>query len=179
MKTTLIKSALILGLICFLNPGNLAAQENQTMESNDYSNAIGLRLGGTSGLTYKHRFVSNNAVEVILGTYPYSYGLTGLYERYAPTTVSGLNLYFGGGAHISRAYYKSWGYYTTDDNRYYYYKTYNYGPIFGFDLIGGIEYKIPKVPLAVSVDLKPYLDFFQYSHSYVYLDPSLGIKFTF
>jgi len=179
MKTTLIKTVFTIGLSCFLSFENVNAQENKTIENNKYSNAIGIRIGGTSGLTYKHRFDQKNAVEVILGTYPYSYGLTGLYERYMPTTVEGLNLYAGAGAHISRAYYRTWGYYTSDDNRYYYYRTYNYGPIIGIDAIGGIEYKIPKAPIAVSFDLKPYIDFFRDYRSYVYLDPGLGIKFTF
>lgn len=181
MKTTIRNAAAT--IICSLLLNGLTAQENISMEnktivSNDYSNAIGLRFGGISGITYKHRFQSN-AVEVIAGTYPYSFGLTGLYERYSSTTVNGLNLYYGAGAHISRAYYTSWTYFNIGNDRYGYYKTYNYYPIFGLDIIGGIEYKIPKAPLAISLDLKPYVDFFREYGPYGYIDPGLGIKFTF
>src|SRR5438105_2680843 len=67
------------------------------MEDGNYRNAIGIRMGGSSGLTIKHKFLSGNAFEGIVGFWPNALGLTGLYEMYVPTGATGLNWYFGGG----------------------------------------------------------------------------------
>ncbi len=176
MKTTSIKAVLILGLAICLSPKTIA-QKNETTGSSDFTNAIGLRFGGTSGLDFKHKFSSNNALELILGTYPDAFGITALYERNVTTQVSGLNLYFGGGAHISRVYARSYRYFYND--RYYYYNNYGSGTIMGIDGIAGIEYKIPRVPLALSLDVKPMAEFYSGYGPYFNLDPGLGIKFTF
>ena len=49
----------------------------------------------------------------------------------------------------------------------------------GFDGIIGIEYKFKPVPIAVSADLKPYVETSNYGYTYFTLDPSVGVKFTF
>jgi hypothetical protein len=186
MKTTIIRKAMLaVSLGCFFTIGQIKAQdskprENKTMEGSAYTNAIGIRFGGTTGFTYKHRFDSHNTMELILGTHPHAFGLTGLYEYYFPTTVEGLNLYLGAGGHISRAYYRASGYYyVAEDDRRYFYKTYGYGPIVGIDGMAGIEYKIPRAPLAISLDMKPYAEFYRNFGPFFNLDPGLGIKFTF
>jgi hypothetical protein len=178
MKTIYI--FLFATFIYFLTIGKLTAQETKPVQSNyTYSNAIGLRLGGTSGLTFKHNFGNRSAVELILGAFPRSYGFTALYERISPTSVNGLRFYYGIGGHISGAYYRSWYYYNTDNSRYAYYRTYGYGPILGIDLIGGLEYKFPTIPLALSFDLKPFAEFYNMYGPFFGLDPSIGVKVAF
>ncbi len=178
MKRAILNKAVltIIFLACFLDK-NLFAQQKQAAENADYTNAIGIRFGGTTGLDFKHKFSSLNAIELILGAYPNSFGLTALYERNVSTQVTGLNLYLGAGGHIARAYDYNYGYFKND--RYYYYRNYNYGPVLGIDGIAGVEYRIPKVPLAISVDVKPYAEFYSGYGTYFNLDPGLGIKFTF
>lgn len=185
MKSYIIKaiSLISLGLIF---SGNANAQQKKVQQKNNlsegnYINAVGIRFGTTTGLTFKHRFTPENAVELILGTHPHAFGITGLYERYVLTNVEGLNLYFGGGAHISRGYRSTWGYtYNESKNQYYYYeRNYNYGPIVGVDAIGGIEYRLQNVPVAFSFDLKPYAEFYRAYRPAYRWDPGLGIKFTF
>lgn len=175
------KSLLIVLLICFFLPGKISAQENIAGEEITYVNAIGLRVGLTSGPVLKHKLNESNAIEIIFGAFPYSYGLTALYERYSSIGVSGLKFYYGFGGHVAGAYYKSWYFYNVENSPYGYYRTYSYGPALGIDVIGGLEYKFRQIPLAISFDLKPFVEFYgRYGYGpFLSLDPSLGIKFTF
>ncbi len=120
-----------------------------------YDFAIGLRTGGTSGLTLK-KMNPSSAIEGIVGFWHDGLSVTLLWEKYAPAfNEHGFNWYYGGGGHI--AFYgddfdgrgASWynHYYDEDDG----------GVGFGIDGIVGLEYKIPNVPIALSLDLKPYL----------------------
>jgi hypothetical protein len=141
----------------------------------DYKNAIGIRAGGTSGITYKHFFNSYDAFEGIFGLWPNAFGITGLYERHAPTGAPGLKFYYGGGGHI------------TGETDHYYYRyrddyVYRYGRNglgIGIDGILGIEYKIPVIPFAISFDLKPYIEVSNYGNIFTAIDPALGIKVAF
>ncbi len=176
MKTvTFLKTILAAALICFLS-GTSLAQQKSANEGADYSNAIGVRFGGTSGVDFKHKFDSRNSMEVIVGAFRNAYGVTGLYERNVLTQVTGLNLYFGLGGHIARTYSRRIAYYGNDR---YYYTTYSNGVIIGVDGVAGIEYKIPKVPLLLSLDIKPFVEFYRGYGSYLDLDPGIGIRFTF
>lgn len=178
MKTNrILKTVMIAVAGYFILSVKLSAQ-NSTIISNGFSNAIGVRFGETSGLTYKHKFDSKNTMEFIIGSRRHVFGLTGLYERNIQTGVPGFDVYFGAGAHIGQGYYRSWGYYGPHNDRYYYRGIYSHGPVLGVDGIAGIEYKIPKAPLALSLDMKPFVEFYRY-RTYFNLDPGLGIKFTF
>jgi hypothetical protein len=178
MKTkTILKQIMLVSILCF-SLNKLNAQQNKGQNKQGLisypKNSIGLRLGGTSGLDYKHRFNSLNSGELIIGAFPYAFGVTGLYERNILTTVDGLNLYIGAGMHVGQNYHRRYVYF---DNGYYRYRDYNDGARVGIDGIFGIEYQIPDVPLQLSLDIKPYTDFYRYS--YFSLDPGLGIKYTF
>jgi len=177
MKANRKLSVVVLFLAIILQVNTIMAQlTNKDLSQNfSYSSAIGLRVGETSGLTIKH-FIngSSHAVEVIVGASPYSVGITGLYEKYVSTGVKGLNWYFGGGAHANmnsprRVYYYN-------ENRYYYYRNY---PGIGIDGILGIEYKLAKIPFAISLDAKPFLEINNSPNIFLALDPGLGIKYTF
>ena len=146
----------------------------------DYRTAIGIRAGGTSGLTVKHFFGTSSAIEGILGLWPNAFGLTGLYEKHVGISgAPGLKFYYGGGAHI-----------TAETNRYYYrydhrhrhdyeYRYGHNGFGIGIDGIVGIEYKIPVIPFAISLDLKPFVEVSNYGGIFTAIDPSLGIKVAF
>jgi len=66
----------ILGLSYCLISSTLTAQEYASTLKTDrnYKNAIGIRLGGTSGLTYNHKFTERNSIKFILGGFP-TFGL--------------------------------------------------------------------------------------------------------
>lgn len=174
IKQLVTALSLVIGL-------SVMGQENFPKGTNvDYTNAIGFRFGGTSGVTFKHQFGGGNAFEGIISAWPYQLGLTGLYEKHFSAGAPGLNCYFGAGAHAnfggpSRVVY--YRYY--DDRRYRYAYTYHDGYAFGLDAIGGIEYKFRPIPFAISADIKPTMEMNDYGNVYMYFDPSIGLKFAF
>lgn len=138
-----------------------------TLQAQYYKHGLGLRLGNSYGLTYKHGFSDKVALEAILATryyggYNYHNGrkdgwwkrsggdgftLGALIEYHLPIKdVSGLNWYFGAGAHIGswRSYYDYDNWY--NDRAYF---------IFGLDVILGIEYSFKEVPICLALDYKP------------------------
>ena len=47
------------------------------------------------------------------------------------------------------------------------------------DFVAGIEYKFTATPFAVSLDLKPLIDFNRYGDYQCNIDKSIGVKFAF
>lgn len=175
LKTKLI----MVFVLCFVLQSYSQNTDNTTEKSSGYSNAVGLRVGETSGLTVKHFFDSDKAVEGIVGVWPYALGLTGLFEKYVPVKpVDGLSLYLGGGAHFTFGGGRPYPYYVyyNNEGRYYYYR-YSYPGIgVGIDGVIGAEYRVPKTPLAFSLDVKPFFEINNVGIIYTALDPSVGIK---
>lgn len=152
-----------------LSIGSVSAQDVNT--SSSYKAAIGLRAGGTSGITGKV-FVGNSAaVEGILSVWRGGLGLTVLYERYTPAfNLAGMNWYYGGGGHAIV---------TGNDNRYGYERVRRDQFALGIDGIVGLEYKIPPIPIALSLDLKPNVEVWSGGDVDLRLDPGIGLKFVF
>lgn len=143
-----------------------------------YNTAIGLRVGETSGLTVRH-FVSDGvAIEGMLGIWNRGVSGTLLYEFYRSAFgAQGLNWYYGAGGHLAVVTHRD-GYNWYDyGQRRYYYREGSLG--LGIDGIVGLEYKIPRAPIAFSFDLKPFLEFNLTGGAFVALDPGLGIKVAF
>lgn len=145
----------------------------------NYKTAIGLRGGETSGLTFKKALGGSTAIEGIAGFYHHGLSITGLWEKYQGTGLNGLNWYYGAGGHVAvfshyydRRYYFRDGYYTTT----YYYDG---GMGIGIDGVLGLEYKIPRAPIAISLDIKPYAEVNTRGGIWTSLDPGLGIKVAF
>jgi hypothetical protein len=177
MKTsnTLSNILLILFFVIAFTVISIITANAQSINSPNYKNAIGLRGGYPSGLTFKHFSNDNTAWEGILGVWHRAFSLTVLYEKHAGAfDVSGMRWYYGGGGHVAFA---------TDDRYYprdrYYYRYNRDNAAFGIDGIVGLEYKIPPIPFAISLDLKPTLEITTGGYAYFDLDPGLGLKFTF
>ncbi len=127
----------------------------------DYNWAVGVRGGGVaSGIAVKHKMNASTGIEGILSI-PYDNGfmVTGLYEKYIPVITDGFNMYYGGGAHVG-----TWGH--VDNFR------------LGIDAVVGLEYKIPEVPIAFSLDYKPALDIVS-DTEFHFADFGLSVKFVF
>lgn len=168
--------------ICLLIPSfNANAQfSNQPLmalaNGSEYQNAIGLRAGETSGLTLKHFMGGNTALEGIFGIWNHGLSATVLFEKYAPAfSLTGMKWYYGAGGHIAVKNRYHFRYY--EYGRYYYYQESNIG--LGLDGVVGLEYKIPKIPFAVNLELKPYMEVISNGGIWMSLDPGLGIKLTF
>lgn len=174
-----ILKALLIIIFAISGYSEVQAQE-PAINTGDYRTAIGLRGGYTSGLTIKHFLSNGNAFEGIIGSWANAFSVTGLYEWHAPTTVKGLKWYYGVGAHAT--VYREGYYYYREGKKgrpYRYYRYNENGTGVGVDGILGIEYKIPPIPFALSLDLKPSVEFNTNNRIYTALDPGLGLKFTF
>lgn len=173
MFVVMVSSAL------FLHAQNRMARAG---EGFDYRTAIGVRGGWTSGLTVKHFFNSSTAVEGILSGYPFGASITGLVEKHKPIAgANGLRWYYGAGAHLrfhpwyyNRVYYKY-------GNKWYHDHVYAYGGGAGFGIDGvlGLEYKIPDIPLAFSLDFKPFFETGSGGYFVFVPDAGLGVKVAF
>ncbi|MFT7344680.1 MAG: hypothetical protein ACI9XP_001267 [Lentimonas sp.] len=141
-----------------------------------YNNAIGIRGGETSGITWKHSVGGSNAFEAIFGAWGYGFTVTGLYEKsQSAFDAAGLSWYYGAGAHIAIESGR-YGWYEGKRSKKYYYAG---GTGVGIDGILGLEYEIPGVPIALSFDLKPFIEFNTRGRAWTSIDPGLGIKVTF
>lgn len=149
-----------------------------TVLAQDYKTGIGLRAGETSGLTFKRFLGSSTALEGIFGAWRYGVSATVLFEKYSPvSSVGGLNWYYGGGGHVAfrNRYYDRYYYYHR--NNYYVVDYYDNGGVgLGIDGIIGLEYKFNGAPIAISLDLKPFIEIHSGGGVWSSLDPGLGIK---
>jgi hypothetical protein len=145
-----------------------------SISAQNYTKAIGLRIGFGAGITYKQLFNNKSAFELI-AAYQYQekgYTLTGLYEihNYRVLGASHLALFYGGGGHFG---YYNGGYYKNRSGIYYE----DNAPSVGIDGVLGIDYYEPGVSLDWSLDVKPYYDFI--NPGFRFWDAALSIRYAF
>ena len=133
----------LLFAVCLLFAGN----------AQDYRTGIGFRAGFSSGLTVKHFVTPKGALEGILSSRWGGLEITGLYEIHNRAfDTDRLNWYFGFGAHIGFWNGKKVPWSETDDQY----------TVVGVDGILGLEYNFEEVPINLSIDWKPELNFYGY-----------------
>lgn len=108
----------------------------------DYTTAIGLRLGSSIGASYKQFLEPSRAIEGILDLDilngdQMKIKVTGIYQFHFDVNVDGLSLFAGPGA--------SAGIYVGDSS----------GFLMAIDGMAGVEYKFLNVPIALSFDWNP------------------------
>lgn len=129
-------------------------------KAQNYNWAIGVRGGVTaSGITVRHNFDPSNSIEAIID-FAQGFNLYALYERNIPVIEEGFNFYYGAGANIG-----AWDHHHSEF-------------AFGIDGVIGLEYKLPTIPLAFSLDYKPNLNLIEKTKFHA-LDFGLGVKVTF
>lgn len=158
------------GLVMILMAGALA------MHAQNYKTSLGARAGGTSGVSVKHFYSRDMAVEGILGFFGNGTSITGLLEKHQLAfDTKGLQFYYGAGAHV--AFYNGKYYYRNG-----FWRDINYYDrrevAFGVNGILGLEYTIDDLPIAFSVDFKPFVEVGPGGYVGFSPDPSVGIKFT-
>src|ERR1700751_2248134 len=159
---------LILSTLLFITKSSKA----QDYKPN-YQVALGLKFGGyENGFSGKFFMTHATSIEGVLGFRSHGLVITGLYEvNQQAFNVEGFRFYYGGGAHIGgvgEGYYKKVG----EDELY----TSSH-ILFGIDGVIGLEYVIPKSPIAVSLDLNPRVELA--SGPFFDIAPGLGIKYCF
>jgi hypothetical protein len=147
----------------------------------NYQQAAGIRLGSTSGFTYRKMITREFAGEVMLLNQNGGSALTLLFEKQKPALLfDDLNVDFiyGLGAHIGYASGRD----DDDDD--------DFGdenddshwsrPQLGFDAYASFEYPLKRYPVTVSLDCKPYFDFFDDNFLGLHLPViSIGARYTF
>jgi hypothetical protein len=147
-----IVSLLTISMV-LITTGSLMAQE--------VSNSIGVRYGH-GGISYKYMEDYHQGFEAILTFRDNGIQFIGLVQEYQPIKTDRINnlyLYYGAGGHVG---YKgvSKTYARNDGNGCYLYSDTRYNPVIGLDGIVGGEYKFYSVPLTLSLDYKPFIEFF-------------------
>lgn len=172
-NNTFIRVAVLLGFM-IASYGVSQAQYTPVFRT-PYKTAIGGRFGGTSGVTVKHFYRPATAFEGILGLFGNGFSVTGLVEKNAQAfEVSGLNWYYGGGAHV--AFYNGRRYYNVYGRDVTYRDNHDIGV--GVNGIIGLEYMLPdNIPVAFSADFKPFIEIDGDGDVGVAPDFALGIKF--
>lgn len=143
-------------------------------QSND--NALGLRFGGTSGLTYKHHNGNGKAMEGILGFWGNGFSLTGLIEKQVSAfNQPGLSWYYGYGAHLAIFNTNSAGngYGRGERN----YEDSELG--IGVDGLLELQYRIQQTPVSLSFGLKPFIEFDTDGGVHAGPDPAFSVRFHF
>jgi hypothetical protein len=122
-----------------------------TLNAQDYHTGLGLRASVYPGISVKHFYTTNMAVEGILTARWGGFNATGLAEFHLPVfDTEGFYFYYGGGAHLgvwdtARDYYGD----TTDGTKLF----------LGIDGVIGLEYAFLDIPLSVGLDWKPGMNF--------------------
>jgi hypothetical protein len=147
---------------------------SKNANAQNYTAAAGLKFGGyESGVSIKYFANTMVSLEGDLGIVSHGAVFTGYYQlNQVAFGVPELKFYYGAGAHIGS---EGSGTYQTFGGQV---ETYNSAHILlGVDGVIGLEYVIPKSPIAVSVDLEPRAELA--SGPYFDLAPGLGLKYVF
>lgn len=119
-----------------------------------YQTALGIKFY-PGAITLKHFLKREAAIEGQIAFWDFGTQITGLYEFHKDISdVQGLKWYIGPGAHI--------GFWNNHWRDYYYdyYRTHPYGGAYiGIDGIIGLDYKIQKAPINLSLDWQPAINF--------------------
>ncbi|MGI4760127.1 MAG: hypothetical protein ACRYF0_05440 [Janthinobacterium lividum] len=130
----------------------------QPTAAQKYNTALGARLGGGNyGITLQQRVASRVTIEGIAGLREREYSGTVLGEYHFGILGPSLNYYFGAGGHLGH-------------NK-------DTGGFSGLDGLVGVEYKIAFLPVVVSFDFKPTLEFG--SDDYARFPTAFSIRYVF
>lgn len=127
-----------------------------------YNTSAGIRLGHTSGLTYKTFVREQEAVEVLVGGRNEGVQLHLMYLFHRPMELSfndRFYAHYGVGGHLG--YERFDGIYkvlTSADGDQFDYERKSFF-VMGADLSVGVEYRWLEVPASLGFDVKPYLHF--------------------
>lgn len=123
---------------------------NYPSQAQNYTTAIGLRLGYPFSASYKTFINENNAIEITAGyrgwTYYKWFNIGGYYQHHTPIeSADGLSWYYGGGINL---------YFWSFDNSYFNSKDYS-STTLGLSGVLGLDYKFKDTPINVSLDWIP------------------------
>jgi len=163
------KLSLIFSILCIC--GSSIAQ--------DFDHAVGIRLGAVSGITYKKFANDIDAKQLIITFQRAGIQLTILKQYYEPVFLQisdKLFFHYGYGGHLGFSTLGNEIYLI--NNQQYRKKELSFG--LGINGIIGIEYHFVKIPMAISLDYKPY---FEVNIPFIFVndptDLSVNLSYTF
>lgn len=148
-----------------------------------YEKSAGLRLGHTSGVTYKKFFTEDEAIELILSGRNDGMQFTVTYLFNEPMELAfndRFYLHYGVGGHLgyekindlAKVLSNSEGSEFLYEERSYY--------TMGVDASLGVEYRWLEVPATVGFDLKPYFNYIGMRYTQTkFWDAAISIKYVF
>ncbi|GAB2835551.1 hypothetical protein [Ferruginibacter profundus] len=140
---------------------SITSVKAQSMGST-YKTALGIKFLDGAGISLKHFINDRDALEGIGFFWSRGTRITGLYElHFDINDAPGLKWYVGPGAHL--------GFYNTK---------YGNGSFAGIDGVLGLDYKINKAPLNLSIDWQPSFEFGT-GRGFTGSWGGLGIRYTF
>jgi hypothetical protein len=155
----MIKKMMFTILLAGLFSTLVQAQTNGSGDS--YQTAIGLKFF-PGAVSVKHFIKDNAAIEGLGYFWDRGFRITGLYQFHGDINgVDGLKWYAGGGAHIG-LYSSKWG----------------GGSALGIDGVVGLDYKLPGVPLNLSLDWQPSIEFGNKYEGFASGWGGLGIRYV-
>lgn len=143
-----------------------------------YDYAIGVRAGGTTGITLKRNF-NASGVELLVGFWNDGLSFTGVYQRQVPAfNQDRMFWFYGWGAHLS-VYGKEFN--EKEGPAWFNHPNSEAAGEFGFGIDGaaGLEYAFESIPFAVSAGIKPYVEVVTNGAFLFWIDPGVGLKFIF
>jgi len=123
----------------------------------DYTQAVGIRAGMTSGMAYKYFMDDENGIEFSAGFQRSGIQLYIIKQYYQPIFLEytqQLFFFFGAGGHFGYSLIDNEAQIINGEK--YYKKQFSLG--LGIDADIGLEYHILKFPVAISLDYKPYFE---------------------
>ena len=148
-----------------------------------HQHSAGVRLGGTSGITYKTFMNDNQALQFLLSGRESGAQATITYHFYTPLNLGKYEtffFYYGPGGHAGVEKHEKEIYiinepfpaYATYENQTQF--------VMGLNAIVGIEYRLISVPLVIGFDIKPYLNYVGMRKlDFIFWDAALTIKYAF
>lgn len=147
-------------ILCALFMGTTISAQNKTAESLTYKTAAGIKVWNGAGLSLKTFIADKSALEFIGFFNSDGVRITGLYEYHGELNTEGnLKWYGGPGAHVGL------------------YKGSNTS--FGVDGVIGLDYKFNNMPLNISLDWQPTIEFLGGKSAFIGSWGGLGIRYTF
>ena len=120
-----------------------------TGKAQDYKTGLGIKAGMAPGISAKHFYTTNGALEGILTTRWGGVNLTGLAEFHLPAfDTQGMSFYYGGGIHVG----------VWDSGKALDEPATGHKLNLGIDAIVGLEYAFSDIPLSLGLDWKPALN---------------------
>ncbi|MEP2024415.1 MAG: hypothetical protein ABJH98_18155 [Reichenbachiella sp.] len=175
-----MKQKILFKTVCLIMLSVFFLKQTQAQQ---YDRSAGVRLGGSSGLTFKKFIVDEQAIEAIVSNRKNGIQLTVMYLLHQPMRVSfndNFYFYYGVGGHVGSE--KHGGIdktLTNTDPASFEYDNKNYLTM-GIDGMIGIEYRMLSVPITLSLDLKPYLNYVGFRKiKGDFWDASIAIKYVF